>query len=74
MNWTNKLGKLISFVPRKINSEVEDQIADKTKVAVLAAMQQLDLTSPVLTTLLAGGTIKAEITIRLVDADGASVK
>lgn len=74
MNWTNKLGRLISYGPKKIDSAMEDLIADKTKVAILAAMQQLDLTSPILTTLLAGGTVKIEATIRLVDTDGASVK
>lgn len=70
----NKLGKAVKFVPTKIDAAVEEQIADKTGVAVLAALKQLDGSLPILTTLLAGGTIKAEVSIKLVDTDGASVK
>lgn len=70
----NKLGKAIKFVPMSIDSAVEEQIEDKTAVAVLAALKQLDGSLPILTTLLAGGTVKAEVSIRLVDTDGASVK
>lgn len=70
----NKLGKAIKFVPRKFDTDIEELIADKTGVAVLAALKQLDASLPVATTLLAGGVVKAEISIRLIDTDGASVK
>lgn len=69
-----KLKGALAFLPRKVDQKVEEEIADKTGVATLAALQTLDTALPVLTTLLAGGTIKAEITIRLVDTDGKSVK
>lgn len=70
----NKLGRAIKFVPTKIDAKIEEEIADKTAVAVLAALKQLDGSLPILTTLLAGGTVKAEVSIRLIDTDGASVK
>lgn len=69
-----KLGKAISFVPSKLDAKIEAEIADKTAVAVLAALKQLDGSLPILTTLLAGGTVKAEVMIRLIDTDGESVK
>lgn len=69
-----KLKDALTFLPRKVDAKVEEEIADKTGVATLAALQTLDTALPVLTTLLAGGTVKAEITIRLVDTDGRSVK
>lgn len=69
----SKLGKAIKFVPTKIDAKIEEEIADKTAVAVLAALKQLDGSLPILTTLLAGGTVKAEVTVRLIDTDGASV-
>lgn len=52
----NKLGKAINFVPKKIDVKIEEEIADKTGVAVLAALKQLDGSLPILTTLLAGLT------------------
>lgn len=70
----NKLGHAIKFVPTKIDAKIEEEIADKTAVAVLAALKQLDASLPTLTTLLAGGTVKVEITVKLIDTDGASVK
>lgn len=70
----NKLGKAFKFVPKTIDAKIEEEIAEKTAVAVLAALRQLDGSLPILTTLLAGGTVKAEITVRLIDTDGASVK
>lgn len=69
----NKLGHAIKFVPKSIDAKIEEEIADKTAVAVLAALKQLDGSLPILTTLLAGGTVKAEVSIRLIDTDGASV-
>lgn len=70
----NKLGRAIKFVPKAIDAKIEEEIADKTAVAVLAALKQLDGSLPILTTLLAGGTVKAEVSVRLIDTDGASVK
>lgn len=70
----SKLGRAIKFVPSKIDERIEAEVADKTAVATLAALRTLDGSLPVLTTLLAGGTVKAEISIRLIDTDGSSVK
>lgn len=67
-----KLKDALTFLPRKVDREMEEALADKTGVATLAALQTLDTALPVLTTLLAGGTVKAEVTIRLVDTDGKS--
>ena len=50
----NKLGRAIKFVPTKIDKVIEEEITDKTAVAVLAALKQLDASLPTLTTLLAG--------------------
>lgn len=61
-------------MPKTIDANIEEEIADKTAVAVLAALKQLDGSLPILTTLLAGGVVKAEVSIRLIDTDGASVK
>lgn len=69
----NKLGKTIKFASH-LDAKIEEEIADKTSVAVLASLKQLDGSLPILTTLLAGGTVKAEVSIRLIDTDGASVK
>lgn len=73
MIW-NKLGKAVSFFPRKIDAKVEEEIAEKVRIGVLAALQQADSTIPILTTLLAGGTVRAEVSIKLIDTDGESVK
>lgn len=69
MKWISKLGKAISFVPKAIDAKVEEQIADKVKVGVVAVLQQVDLGLPIVTALLSGGQVDVEIkaTIRLVE-------
>jgi len=74
MRWISKVGKVFEAIPKAIDHKVEAEIEDKTGVAVIAALKALDGNLPILTTLLAGGTVKAEITIRLIDTDGPSVK
>lgn len=70
----NKLGRAIKFIPTTIDKKVEEALADKVGVAVLAVLNQVDGALPILTTALAGGTIKIEVSIRLIDTDGPSVK
>ena len=73
MSVWKKLGKVLTIVPKKIDIKLEEEIAEKTQIAVVTALQTLDKATPILTTLLAGGKIEARITIQLVDSDGPSV-
>jgi len=74
MRWINKLGRVFEAIPKAIDHKVEAEIEDKTSVAVVAALKAMDTNIPILTALLSGGTVKAEITLRLVDTDKENVK
>lgn len=67
------VGKALTFLPKKIDKKIEEEVADKTGVAVLAALQTLDTSVPILTTLLSGGKVELKISLQLVDTDGPSI-
>lgn len=73
MGFFKNLKNVITFVPRRIDKKIEEEIGEKTQVAMISALQTLDQASPILTTLLAGGTVKVEMTIKLIDTDGPSI-
>lgn len=66
--------KALTFIPSKIDDKISEEVAEKTQVAVMSALQTLDGATPILTTLLAGGKVELKVTLQFVDTDGPSVK
>ncbi len=63
MSMKKFLGKL-TWPLRKLDKEIEEEIADKTAVTIHAGLQALDKDLPILTSLLAGEKITLEIQLK----------